>query len=84
MKQFIDDTTALVAARTNGQLQILIQEVFNKFESHLIDLGMAINATKTQLTIINPNIEGRKIYMEAGGKKIKQQQNLRVLGFEFS
>ena len=83
VKQFIDDTTALVAARTNGQLQILIQEVFNNLESHLIDLGMAINASKTQLTIINPNNDGKKITLEAGGKRISHQQSLRVLGFEF-
>ena len=84
VKQFIDDTTALLAAKDNESLKKLIQQVFNRLESHLIDLGMAINQTKTQLTIINPNKDGRLITLEAGGKTISHQSSLKVLGFEFA
>ena len=84
IKLFVDDTTALMAAQNNAQLKILIQTTFNNIESHLIDLGMAINQSKTQLTIMNPNKEGREITLEAGNQTITHQESLTVLGFQFS
>ena len=83
-KQFIDDTTALIAAKNYIDLAASIQETFNRIEHHLIDLGMAINASKTQLLVLNPNNDGRAITMAAGGKFIRHQKTLKVLGFTFS
>ena len=84
LTQFIDDTTALITATTNNKLSKLIQITYNKLENHLRSLEMAINGDKTQLTIIQPDKEGRTICLQAGGTEIKHQRTLRVLGFTFS
>ena len=83
-KQFVDDTSVLVAASTNARLKILLQNTYLKLERHLICLEMAINREKTQLTIMCPNEEGREITITAGEKKIKHQQSLTILGFQFA
>ena len=84
IKLFVDDTTALLAAQSNPELKILLQQRFNLINQHLIELGMAINQSKTQLIIINPDKEGKEITINAGGQTIHHQHSLRVLGFDFA
>ena len=83
-KQFIDDTTAMVSAPTNEELGTKLQNTYNNIEQHLVELGMAINPTKTQLMIHKPNDDGKLITIQAGGKTITHQPILKVLGFTFS
>ena len=83
-KLFIDDTTALVSARNYIDLTARLQETFDKIEEHLIELGMAINASKTQMMVFNPDSMGRNVAIEAGGKIIPHQNTLKILGFTFS
>ena len=83
-KLFIDDTTALVSARNYIDLTARLQETFDKIEEHLIELGMAINASKTQMMVFNPDNMGRNVAIKAGGKIIPHQKTLKILGFTFS
>ena len=83
IKQFVDDTTAILVARSFPILQQLIQDTFLRLENHLINLGMAINASKTQLTILHPGSEGAKLTILAGDAQIAHQSTLKILGFTF-
>ena len=58
--------------------------MFNNLHHHLVNLGMAINTTKTQLLIFNPDKQGKQITIDANGTPIGHQKTLRVLGFNFS
>ena len=84
VKLFVDDTTGLAVAKTYQSLSKLLQEMYDNLEIHLIQLGMAINPSKTQLMIFNPNPQGKLISITAGGAQIKHQCTLKVLGFTFS
>ena len=73
-----------MSANTYTELTALLQTTFNQIESHLIELGMAINSSKTQLMVFHPDETGRMVTITAGGKKIHHQSTLKVLGFTFA
>ena len=83
VKLFVDDTTGLAAAKDNESLQKILQQLYDKIEKHLQNLGMAINPEKTQVTVLNPDKEGKEVFIMAAGKIIKHQPKLTVLGFSF-
>ena len=84
IKQFVDDTNAIVAAPSFKQLELLIQVTYNNLESHLTSLGMAINAENTQLMVLHPDQEGRMIQLTAGERQISHQPTIKILGYTFS
>ena len=45
---------------------------------------MAIKPTKTQLMIHKPNTQDKEITMQVGGKTIRHQRTLKILGFTFA
>ena len=79
----MDDNTTLVGATSYTKLQEILQRTYNHIEEHLINLEMAINREKTQLTIMSNNKEEQNISIKAGDKIIQHQSSLKVLGFRF-
>ena len=84
IKQFVDDTNAIISAKSTKQLGKMIQMTYNLLEKHLTLLGMAINGDKTQLMLINPDLESTQVELKAGGISITHQHTLKVLGYTFS
>ena len=84
IKQFIDDTTGLAIAKTFTELKETLQQMYNNLEEHLINLGMSVNPSKTQMMILNPGTLGKVITIEAGGAVINHQKTMKILGFTFN
>ena len=84
IKQFVDDTNALISAGNSSELAHLIQHTYDLLEAQLQNLEMAINGEKTQLMLISPGLESEHISLMAGGAVIKHQASMKILGFTFA